>query len=294
MKSCVICRATESYRFLRYKEKNSIWDRYGTWDTRSYVCQSCYDLLRKYGTTDKDKIRENKYKYSKSRRDTYNKKKKCSRCGSTKTLVRYDGKEDWYGEYDDKKNWTGGYLCNKCYSSEYQERPDSQRSLMKDIADSRIGELSIYDSSGFGLIGEAVVAKVRKLDIISIKIDKFNARFDLSNDPEYCIIQVKIRSLQESLGSQIYEFWTLHISNYDFDHLFVLCVSFDMKNIERLYIIPRKEIDTMSLSIYKSGSKWKKFMVDENPYNRTYQSLMYFLGDKKYFGIEDIKKWMEL
>lgn len=165
---------------------------------------------------------------------------------------------------------------------------------MKDMSKSRIGELDKCNGLGLGLIGEAVIAKIRALNIISIETDKFNAKFDLSKDPKYGIIQAKIRNMQESLGSKIYEFWTLHISNYDFDCLFVLCISFDMKNIERLYIIPRNETGTMSISIYKNDSKWEKFRVDERLYSDMYQNLMSFLGDKNHFGIEDIKEWMEL
>lgn len=45
------------------------------------------------------------------------------------------------------------------------------------------------------------------------------------------------------------------------------------------------------------GSKWGIFKVNEeikNIYNGTYHSLLLFLGNKKCFGTDDIKKWMEL
>lgn len=287
-KICVLCGNTKSYKFSKLRNDN------GKWDGKSYKCETCRGLLRNYGTVDKEKIEQIQIKYRESKCKLLTTERKCCECGSRETYNRESGHKDWYLKYDINKNWTGGYICNKCYSTEYQKRADSQRNLMKDMTKSRIGELDKCNGLGLGLIGEAVIAKIRELNIISIKTDKFNAKFDLQKDSKYGIIQAKIRNIQESLGSQMYEFWTLHISNFDFDHLFVLCISFDMKNIERLYIIPRKEIGIMSISIYKNDSKWEKFRVDEKSYNDMYQNLIYFLGYKNHFGIEDIKKWMEL
>ncbi len=284
---CALCGSTKSYKFSKLRNDN------GNWDGKSYKCETCRGLLRNYGTVDKEKIEQIQTKY----RELKHKKvieRKCCECGRIETHIRENGHKDWYLKYDINENWTGGYVCNKCYSTGYQKRADSQKNLMKDMTKSRIGELDKCNGLGLGLIGEAVIAKIRGLDIIGIKTDKYNAEFDLSKDPKYGIIQAKIRNIQESLGSQIYELWTLHISNYDFDHLFVLCISFDMRNIERLYIIPKKEICTMSISIYKSDSKWEKFRVDEKQYNNMYKNLISFLGDKNQFGVEDIKKWLEL
>mgnify|MGYP003394172791 CR=1 FL=1 len=58
---------------------------------------------------------------------------------------------------------------------------------------SRYDYLNKDSETGKGLIGEAVIAKVRCLDIITIKLDKFNSKFDLSHDQEYYMIQSKIR-----------------------------------------------------------------------------------------------------
>lgn len=287
-KICVLCGSTESYKFSKLRNAN------GSWDGKSYKCERCRGLLKNYGTVDKGKIEQIQIKYRESKRKLLAVERKCCECGGRETHNRESGHKDWYLKYDINENWTGEYICNKCYSIEYQKRTNSQRSLMKDMTKSRIGELYKYNGLGIGLIGEAVIAKIRGLDIISIKTDKFNAKFDFSRDPKYGIIQAKIRNMQESLGSQIYEFWTLHISNYDFDYLFVLCISFDMKNIERLYIIPRNEIGIMSISIYRNDSKWEKFRVDEKLYDDMYQNLISFLGDKNRFGIEDIKEWMDL
>lgn len=285
---CVLCGSAKSYKFSKLRNDN------GSWDGKSYKCEMCRGLLRNYGTVDKEKIKQIQLKYRESKHKLFGIERKCCECGRRETYYRESGHKDWYWKYDINENWTGEYICNKCYSTEYQKRFNSQKNLMKDVTKSRIGELDKYNGLGLGLIGEAVIAKIRGLDIVSIKTDKFNAKFDLSKDPEYGIIQVKIRNIQESLGIQIYELWTLHVSNYDFDYLFILCISFDMKNIERLYIIPKNEIGTMSISIYKNDSKWEKFRVDEKLYSDIYKNLISFLGDKNNFGIEDIKQWMEL
>lgn len=48
---------------------------------------------------------------------------------------------------------------------------------MKHLNKSKIKQLSIYSNKGKGLIAEAVIAKVRKLEIVCIKLDNFNSKF---------------------------------------------------------------------------------------------------------------------
>lgn len=51
---------------------------------------------------------------------------------------------------------------------------------------------------------------------------------------------------------------------------------------------------SQNVTIYgnSKSSKWKKFRIDEKPYNDVYHSLMSHLKDKKFFGIVDIKEWL--
>lgn len=51
-----------------------------------------------------------------------------------------------------------------------------------------------------------------------------------------------------------------------------------------------------NIDIYKTfrSSKYDQFKVDPQSYNDTYKSLMSYLGDRKFFGIEDIKKWLSI
>lgn len=39
-------------------------------------------------------------------------------------------------------------------------------------------------------------------------------------------------------------------------------------------------------------SKYDRFKVDPKPYDSSYQDLMLYIRDKKFFGIEDIKAWL--
>lgn len=39
--------------------------------------------------------------------------------------------------------------------------------------------------------------------------------------------------------------------------------------------------------------KWEGYKINENIYNEAYQDIMYYLKDRKYFDIEDIKKWLK-
>jgi hypothetical protein len=165
---------------------------------------------------------------------------------------------------------------------------------MKSTTLCRNDGLSIDINQGIGLIGEAIVGKIRKLKVISIISDNFKLKCDLSADPEFGIIQVKTRRLIEARW-QVSQF-----ENLNFDHVILICIY--GKNIERIYIFPKNEaIKRRSLTIYKNPSRgtWydnpkNGYRVDEKLYNESYQSLMSFLGDRKYFGIEDIKKWMKL
>jgi len=45
---------------------------------------------------------------------------------------------------------------------------------------------------------------------------------------------------------------------------------------------------------YSKGSKWERFRIDEKSYNETCQSLTLYLKGDKYFGIEDINKWLKM
>lgn len=117
-------------------------------------------------------------------------------------------------------------------------------------------------------------------------MDNFRTRFDLSLDPEYDIIQSRLRS-------PYYGDWLVSIREQYFDTLFALCMSNGMADIKGIYAIPQKELrNTTAIRICRN-SKWKKFRISEKQYNDAYHSLMSYLKNRKYFGMEDIKKWLD-
>lgn len=280
---CCVCRSNRTRVKWLDLEGKEIYD----WrkhicnkkDCTGYVCYYCYTV----GST-----RHEEYMYEKRKSAQHFKGRKCSRCGKAETFIDSKGTPRWDRKYDKDGNWTGEYLCHNCGGINYYK---------ENLSIYRSEGILIDNSQGIGMIGEAIVAKVRKLEVLSIKMDNFSYKFDLSYDIEYRIIQVKTKS-------PYYGDYKIDIGmEHNFHNVFILCISKDKKNIDDVYIIPEDElygivnitiIGNPKLSI---GSKWGIFKVNEeikNIYNDTYHSLLLFLGDKKYFGIDDIKKWMEL
>lgn len=85
----------------------------------------------------------------------------------------------------------------------------------------------------------------------------------------------------------------------NFDNLITYCADRYMKNLERVYIIPGKEVKKRTtITIYKSPSPsqhtwYEQHIVDVKPYNDAFHSLMEFLKDKEYLDIKDIKEWLK-
>lgn len=122
-------------------------------------------------------------------------------------------------------------MCTRCDSKERGKFPNSRNNVIKSIANSRNSLLDIDSNTAKGLIGEAVIAKVRNIEVISIKSDNFRTRFDLSLDPEYGIIQSKLRS-------PYYGDWLVSIDRDQyFDTLFALCMDNGMTNIKKIYAV---------------------------------------------------------
>ena len=221
--------------------------------------------------------------------DNYYEGRICCVCDSSDTGKNNSGNPQWYDCNCNKENCTR-HLCTKCYAKVYKRLPDS---VLNRNVKWRRGLLFIEDNNAKGIIGEAVVAKVRNLEILSIKTDNFNYKFDLSYDRQYGIFQVKFRILLDKWNK-----WNIRTEiSQNYDSLIALCVY--KENIDRVYIVPKKELHGLTdLAIYKNPSRgvqwYENFLVDEKPYNDAYHNLMEFLKDKKYFGIEDIKKWLEI
>lgn len=216
--------------------------------------------------------------------------KRCCMCGNTETYIKSNGVPDWR-KYPDVTNWDGkSYSCKKCYGKDYQKLPDSQNNLIKLLRDFRIGNVKKNSIHGFIIISQAVTAKVLKIEDLNIKMNNFNWYIDMEHE-KYRKIDVKSRSLN-------YGMWSFSTrKKIDCDTNF--CLGFDIyrENIASIYIIPNDDVmHNTGITIAKDSSrtpKYDKFKVDPKPYNDAYHSLMSFLKDNVYFGIENIRKWLE-
>jgi len=220
----------------------------------------------------------------------------CCRCGSVKTGKNWFGHDSWYSHSCDKKNCTK-YFCSKCWQEDYRKLPDSHNNIIKGLANSRTGNLDRSSESGKSIIDQAVVSKVLKIEDLNIKMNNFEWYIDMENDM-YKKIDTKGSCLRIiRAGLLKYYIWSFHTYKKIDINTFI-CIGYDRNrnNIDFVWVIPndRELITSESINITKgySGSKYGKFKVDAKPYNDAYHSLMEFLKDKKYFGIEDIKKWL--
>lgn len=249
------------------------------WDGNNFMCSLCYNHISMYGSSSKEEIAERRFEYNKRKKDILLKGRICCKCKNTETYVNNSGTHVWYSCLCEEENCKE-YLCNKCY-----------RKLDRLC---RNGLLSMSISIGMGIVGESSIAKTRKLKVLSIELDIFNYKFDHLPDAEYDIIQTKTKK------PDIYGNWHINFGiKHNFDTLFALCMSNDMKNVGRLYAIPEKELYGMlGITICGNphpsiGSKWERFRINEKLYNDAYHSIRSYLGNKNYFSIEDIKKWLE-
>ena len=272
---CCKCGTRETYIDPSGRERwhNHLCDKENCTESLCYTCGNEY-YRRSTGTPSNRDIRVD------------HSKTVCRRCEGNDTILKSNGRP----------------LCSKCYSEIKNNLPGSYSNIIKLMSQSRNSKLSKYSETGEGIIVEAVVAKVRKIRLSAIELDSFRAKFDLFYDEEYGIIQVKGPTFE--YGKM--RWGAIFGIDHNFDVLFIVCMSINRKNIERIYIIPEHELyGERRIQIYEDFSKlstvskyeWvEKFRFDEktkNTYDVEYQDLMNYLRDKEFFGIEDIKRWLE-
>lgn len=223
----------------------------------------------------------------------------CCKCGSGETNKNSNNIPMWLKYYDDKGNWyRESYLCYKCWMHDYHNNvqkldPNNTNNIIKSMSAYRIG-IGKYTNNGFGILGEATIAKEKKLEICCLHNDNFNFKFDLL-DPVQGRIQSKIRT-------PIYGNWSARIDNiHNFDVLYFLCANEQMENIIKVYVIPEEYIhDITTVGIRGNpiyGSKYDQFRLDkseEKKYNDAFRSLIDHIRDKHKFTAKDIIKWLEI
>lgn len=217
----------------------------------------------------------------------------CCVCRSNKTYIKNTGSPQWFKCICNKKGCTK-WLCNKCYQ---KYNPDSSNNIIKHMRKCRVGA-SISTDTSKGIITEAVIAKVRHLNVVCIEENNLGRRLDLSRDPEYGIIQVKGRKLRYDKNNGYV--WGFDSDGVKYsDTTFIFCMDESWKNVERIYAIPSDKIACFTgFAIYKNplkGDKYREFIIkDIIEYVDTYRDLLSYLENKKNFTIKDIKEWLEL
>lgn len=215
------------------------------------------------------------------------KERKCCKCRKDLLSGNFHGER----YYDDKGLWDGkSWLCNKCRSKNFSNK--TRKPLMK----SRTGCLPISSSNGIGLIGEGVFLKVRGAKNCNILKDNFDLEYDCF-DNEYGKTQIKIRGmvLVHRINRSEYRWCFSNIKPENYDTIVLFCIDKSRKNLEKMYIIPSEHVNSTSITIYERPvSRWEEFRLDDiGIYNGAYQSIISYLGDRKYIGIDDIKKWLD-
>lgn len=214
----------------------------------------------------------------------------CCVCGNNKTYVRPDGSNAWY-KYPDAIRWGGtNLMCSYCYAIIRQNVPGGYNEKRRLANQCRNSYLNIEDDFWKGLVGEVIVAKVNRLTVSGLEHDNFHSICDISPGK----IQVKARSLK-------FGRWQVsHFNNYDFETLCVICMDKLWNNVKRVYVFTIESVinrHTFGIVIIENpsyGENWyEEFRIDEKKYSDVYQDLMSRVKNKKYFYIEDIKKWLK-
>lgn len=204
-------------------------------------------------------------------RRNFNENNACEECGKEKIgLLK---------EYDKDRNWTGRLLCKSCYDkNDRKNNPDNLDNIKKDLSNSRNNNLDQNCTTAKGLLFETITCEARNRKNLNIEYNNFRTPIDHDRDPELGILQSK-GAIYNSVYRSWHNIWNSESEKRkEFDNLIFYCMSKDRKNIERVYIFPKKEIITRSgITIQKNPIRtvwYEKYRADEKPYNDAYHSLL--------------------
>jgi hypothetical protein len=185
----------------------------------------------------------------------YNKTNTCDRCKEKLVIGKVRR------EYNENRDWTGNWLCNKCYLKDYHKKPNSRNNIIKSIANHRTGNLDPNCTLAKGDKFEELTCRWRStvstvpVENLNIKNDNYSTGtpIDHSRDSELGIPQTRGK-LYDSYN-RFWVFGGLEREWFkEFDVIICYCTNKDGKIIERIYIIPKKEIKDKRtcISIYKN------------------------------------------
>ena len=184
----------------------------------------------------------------------YNRTNTCDRCREESREIKLSpGKAK--REYNKEENWTGRWLCNKCCNNDFYKY------VMKPLANCRTGNQNPDSNQAKGDRFQELTCRWRStistvpVEDLNIKNDNYTrgTPIDHSRDSELGIIQTK-----GSLYNSENGWWSFGCFEgeweKEFDYEICYCASKDGKTIDRIYIIPKKDIDVKYISIFKYNS----------------------------------------
>lgn len=192
----------------------------------------------------------------------YNPTNTCDKCREEGRTTKLYTKHAHH-ELDEKRDWTGRWLCSSCYGkNERKNNPNCLDNEKKSLSDRRTGNQNPNSSNVTGdnfeeltCIWRSTVSTI-PVENLNIKNDNYEFPIDHSRDSELGILQTKGRSYDPTR-----KYWNQSLLDlcdtvqrgFEFDNLIFYCASKNREYIERIYIIPKKEIfNRTNVSIYKN------------------------------------------
>lgn len=211
----------------------------------------------------------------------YNDKNICENCNVEKLKPGNANRE-----YDENGNFTGRWLCNRCNGKHWQKMPYGTNSQLKLIRNCRTRNIKeIYPEMMKGLIFEELTCRWRGVKKLSIENNNFRIPLDHTQDPELGIIQTKGRNMSNYYNRKYWNFDVEIEQHKPFDNIILYCLNEDKRNMEKVYIIPKKEIMIRGhITISKNSSKYswyEKYRVNEEILKRINEIFQIILIENK-------------
>jgi len=242
------------------------YDNKGYW-TGNWICIQCYQLLKIYGTVDKEIIDNIKHEY-RYRKLPYKEGSICPRCGEdgiTEENATKDNRLRIGNALKEKdKNLTGRIICISHWAKDYERYdPGSRNNVVKLMRDSRTGNLDPESPKGKGNRDEEIVCELYGYTNLNKRYDNYNTEIDCIDEKTGLLYQVKGRRYNPdhrgwSFGGSFENEW-----DKEYEDIILICKSEDGETVEEIYRIPfKKEIKKK-----RKGIDIYKYRTSGLPYN---------------------------
>lgn len=172
---------------------------------------------------------------------------KCTKCGK-------DFGEEW-SDKPIREPLTGKWICVYCwYHTYYKKRPDSTKNIIKQLRNTRTGNLDPNCTTAKGNKFEELSDRLYGFESLNKKNDNYTNPID-SIDPKTGLLYQTKGSLYDSSRRSWHSNWE-NDHNKEFYKLIYHCASKDGKIIERIYEFTKEEvIKRVSIEIFKNPSR---------------------------------------